>query len=189
MVLRPVLRIVQNLKQVVLLFQFLSHFFLIFAVRIQIPHIKLRSRAGIFTAITRFPSNFLLVGGFRQFWRSRHQIFPTNFNALILVERNPGLWHFVGVQWVTDKVFRVDKLIFGRLLRIEKIDGGLFHRQGNFPSYGFRELDTNERGELTRRLGIENVDGDRLRLLYHEGGFFARGVTEELLSRCKWRVR
>jgi hypothetical protein len=108
------------------------------------------------------------------------------FNALLLVDMNTSLWHYIGVQWVNDQVFKVDKLIFGRLLGIGAIDGGLFHQQGNFPSHGFAELTTNEATDIKRRYGLGDVDGDRVRLLHHQGGLFSRRGSEELINRCKW---
>jgi hypothetical protein len=108
------------------------------------------------------------------------------FNALLLVEASASLWYFVGVQWVNDRVFKVDKWIFGRVLGIGAIDGGLFHRQGNFPSHGFAELSTNESAEIKRRFGLDEVDGDRVRLMHHPMGLFARGGKEESINKCKW---
>jgi hypothetical protein len=107
------------------------------------------------------------------------------FNALAIVDRQPTMFHLIGVQWVSDKVFRVDKLVFGRLLGIGSIDGGLFHRQGNFPSHGFAELPSAD----IARLGIPelaDIDHDRVRLLYHKRNTFTRTSSEEAVTRCKW---
>jgi hypothetical protein len=46
------------------------------------------------------------------------------FNALSVVEKDKSMWNLMGVKWITDAVFKVDKLIFGRLLGITSIDGG-----------------------------------------------------------------
>jgi hypothetical protein len=108
------------------------------------------------------------------------------YNALALVEHNPMTFHLLGVQWVTDRIFKVDKLIFGRLLGIIAVDGGLFHRQGNFPSHGFAELATSEIEALRSTHDLGDVDQDRVRLLYHKFDGFAKGSTEDAVTRCKW---
>jgi hypothetical protein len=108
------------------------------------------------------------------------------YNALALVEHTPVMYGLVGVSWVTDRIFKVDKLIFGRLLGIMAIDGGLFHRQGNFPSHGFAELTSEEIAPLRATVDLADVDQDRVRLLYHKGSSFSKGSSEDAVTRCKW---
>jgi hypothetical protein len=108
------------------------------------------------------------------------------YNALALVEHSPAAFHLLGVQWVTDQIFKVDKRIFGRLLGIMAVDGGLFHRQGNFPAHGFAELTSSEIDSLRQRYDIRDVDQDTVRLLYHKGNSFTKGASEEAVTRCKW---
>jgi hypothetical protein len=108
------------------------------------------------------------------------------YNALALVDHNPALFNLIGVQWVTDRVFKVDKLIFGRLLGIVCIDGGLFHQQGNFPSHGFGEVPGPDIQRLRLSFDLSDVDQDRVRLLYHKGNGFAKSSNEDAVSRCRW---
>jgi hypothetical protein len=108
------------------------------------------------------------------------------YNALTLVDRNPLMYGLIGTQWVTDQIFKVDKLIFGRLLGINSVDGGLFHRQGNFPSHGFAELNIGELESLRATCDISDVDQDRVRLLFHKGGGFSRDSTEDAVTNCRW---
>jgi hypothetical protein len=108
------------------------------------------------------------------------------FNALLLVDSDPGLFRFIGVRWLTDRVLKVDKLIFGRLLGIMSVDGGLFHHQGNFRSHGFAELGGEELTALRPAYDLSDVDMDRVRLLCHEGNAFTKGCDEEAVSRCRW---
>jgi hypothetical protein len=142
------------------------------------------------------PTTYWLPGSFSfgdlvsKFFQRKNNVncrFPQKlFNALLMVKSDSTLWPLVGVQWVTDRVFKVDKLVFGRLLGVVSIDGALFHRQGNFPSHGFAELSTSEVTELKRRMGLDDVDSDRVRLMKHVAGLFARGVAEESIHKCKW---
>ena len=110
------------------------------------------------------------------------------YNALTLVEHKPELYHLLGVKWVTNRVFMVDKLIFGRLLGISTIDGGLFHRQGNFPSHNFAEVGMDEAAQLKTQFGLDCVDMDRVRLMYHRCGVFYKGSSEDSVTKCKWRT-
>jgi hypothetical protein len=109
------------------------------------------------------------------------------FNALLLVEANPPLFSLIGVKWLTDSTFLVDKYVFGRLLGILSFDGGLFHRQGNFPSHGFVEVTLSEVSQIKAE-GFDptGIDSDRYRVLRHSSGQFTKGVTEEFFTYCKW---
>lgn len=108
------------------------------------------------------------------------------YNGLLIVDNSPNMYNLIGVKWVTDKVIKVDKLIFGRLLGISSIDGGLFHKQGNFPSHGFAEVSVDETEKLRHEYDLSDVDLDRVRLMYHKLGMFVKGSDEEAVTKCKW---
>ena len=101
------------------------------------------------------------------------------FNALRIVQNDPKLYNLFGVKWVTKYIFLVDKLIFGRLLGLNSIDGGLFHSQGNFPSHGFIEVFDQIQTDIP-------VDHDRIRILKHKNGLFSQASPEEDITNCKW---
>jgi hypothetical protein len=102
------------------------------------------------------------------------------YNALRLVDNKPALFPLVGVRWVADSLFLVDKYVFGRLIGIASFDGGLFHRQGNFPSHGFLEIAPEESP------AIDGIDFDRFRLLMHPSGQFRKLCPDEFFNSCKW---
>ncbi|KAH0788391.1 hypothetical protein GPJ56_007693 [Histomonas meleagridis] len=109
------------------------------------------------------------------------------YNALVIVECNPSMWFLVGVRWITDTIFKVDKYIFGRLLGITSIDGGLFHCQGNFASHGFVELSYDEVRQMQEKsINLSDIDMDRLRLMKHKKGTFTKNSKEEEIAKCKW---
>lgn len=110
------------------------------------------------------------------------------YNALAIVDQDPKMYNLLGVKWITNDIFKVDKLIFGRVLGISSIDGGLFHRQGNFPSHGFREVSSTELAELKNKYGAElaDVDQERIRLLYHESKMFTKTSNEDSVTKCRW---
>jgi hypothetical protein len=108
------------------------------------------------------------------------------FNALRIVQCGAVSSQFVGVEWVTDRIIKVDKVAFPRLLGIKIADGSLFHKQGNFPSHGFVEvLPTDARFVLSHE-EMKDVDFERVRLVTHTAGQFMRGCGQEMDGRCKW---
>ena len=102
--------------------------------------------------------------------------------ALKIVEEHPDLYPAVGVTWVNETVIKVNKLVFARLLGIKTVDGGLFHRHGNFPSHGFVEL---KMGEVDDGSDLSDVDYDCVRLLRHSSGAFTRSSDEGLAHACE----
>ncbi|KAH0789112.1 hypothetical protein GPJ56_006967 [Histomonas meleagridis] len=107
------------------------------------------------------------------------------YNALQLVEKKPEFWPYVGVKWMGDTVFKVDKYVFGRLLGITAFDGGLFHSQGNFPSHGFQEITCEVATKWVSQDDLNGIDFDRIRLMTHRTGF-KKGVEESVINQLKW---
>ena len=108
------------------------------------------------------------------------------YNALRITDFDHFYYLFLGVEWVTDNILKVDKKQFARLLGIRTIDGSFFHQQGNFPSHGFVELDPKTAQAHLDPKVLEDVDYDNVRLLTHQEGIFVRGCTESVLESCKW---
>jgi hypothetical protein len=108
------------------------------------------------------------------------------YNALKIADERPFYVAFLGVEWISETVIKVDKRVFARLLGINVIDGSLFHQQGNFPSHGFVQISERvARGTLSEA-DLEGVDDDNVRLLTHQSGIFTRGCREDAIERCKW---
>ncbi|OHT02187.1 hypothetical protein TRFO_30811 [Tritrichomonas foetus] len=108
------------------------------------------------------------------------------YNALKISENDPFYAEYLGIEWITEKVLKVDKKKFARLLGIKTIDGSLFHQQGNFPSHGFFELGTNDALSYVSQSDLEDVDYENVRLLVHQAGVFVRGCTEDAIEGCRW---
>lgn len=108
------------------------------------------------------------------------------YNALKISTADSFFAEFVGVEWITDRVLKVNKVVFGRLLGIKTIDGSLFHQQGNFPSHGFVELNQQTALEYVTPDQLIGVDYDIVRLLVHQEGIFVKNCTEESILQCKW---
>ena len=77
------------------------------------------------------------------------------FNALKISEAFPEYQNYVGVEWLTAKIFKVNKFQFARLLAIGTIDGSLFHKQGNFTTHGFIQVSHQQ---LIQAIGIERAE-------------------------------
>jgi hypothetical protein len=110
-------------------------------------------------------------------------------NALKITDCDRNYFNLISVAWVADTVFKVDKVRFARLLGIKAIDGSLFHRQGNFPSHGFVEVDVAEAKQMISREELQGVDFDIVRLMKHESGTFTRGITPHWDNQCRWNGR
>lgn len=109
------------------------------------------------------------------------------YNALVLTYRLPEYLPFIGVEWLSVNVIKVQKTRFARLLGISSIDGSFFHQQGNFPAFGFIELKYNEVVQLFGQEFAANNDFDEVHLLTHEEGVFTQNCTEETLMTWKWQ--
>jgi hypothetical protein len=132
------------------------------------------------------PFGVLVVSFFRK-RNSMHCKFPFKLvNALLLTEKEPTFFPWVGIRWVTDTVLFVEKLIFAKLLGIRTIDGSFFHQQGNFPSHGFLELSFQEAQEIAFETGLGEVDSTNMRFLKHATGALTRKTTELDIHQLKW---
>jgi hypothetical protein len=92
----------------------------------------------------------------------------------------------VGVRWMNENVFRIDKKIFARLVGVKAIEGSLFHQQGNFPTHNFIEMQPRQAREIFTERKLVAVDFDTVKLMYHESGVFVRSAAPEKIEECKW---
>lgn len=108
------------------------------------------------------------------------------WNALRITTVFPQLTKLVGVCWVSDTVFKVYKHPFAKLLNISCIDGGLFHKQGNFTRHGFISMPEQVATKQLNPEQIDDVDYRDVLLLYHSQMMFTSSSTEMTISSCKW---
>jgi hypothetical protein len=107
------------------------------------------------------------------------------YNALRITRSDRFYFHYIGVEWLSQDVMKVDKHIFAQLLGIKSVDGSLFHQQGNFPSHGFVELGRVE-AMLQPFVELEGIDFDKMRLLVHQDHIFVKDASETNLLNCTW---
>ncbi|OHT14374.1 hypothetical protein TRFO_15304 [Tritrichomonas foetus] len=108
------------------------------------------------------------------------------FNALRLSTEFPNLTKYIGVEWITPTILKVDKVAFATLLKIKTVDGSLFHQQGNFPSHGFVELTEKEATQQLSAEQLLDVDYETVRLLRHPAGVFKKDCTGNDIDELKW---
>ncbi|KAH0793179.1 hypothetical protein GPJ56_002888 [Histomonas meleagridis] len=157
----------------------------------QDPDVKFNPHALGFIPHTYWPDKQFTFGElvtdfFQRKNNSNARFYHKLYNALKIIEDDPFYIEFVGIEWVNEKVLKVDKNIFARLLGIKTIDGSLFHQQGNFPSHGFVELGSKDCLQYVTESDLEGVDFDKVRLLVHQNGVFTKGCTESSIEQCKW---
>ena len=108
------------------------------------------------------------------------------WNALRITLTFPAMVKFVGVVWVTDTIIKVYKFAFAKLLNISAIDGGLFHKQGNFTRHGFVMLSDSEAKLKVPAEQLADVDFHDVLLITHSQHNFTISSTEATISQCKW---
>jgi hypothetical protein len=128
----------------------------------------------------------LVTDFFRKKSSSNSRFLHKLYNALKIYESDPFYAEFLGVEWLTDSVIKVEKAKFARLLGIKSVDGSLFHQQGNFPSHGFVEVSPAEARQLVPPDALVGVDFDDVRLVVHQSGEFRRGCGSDIEERCRW---
>lgn len=108
------------------------------------------------------------------------------WNALRITTAFPNLIKIVGVMWVSHNVIKVYKHVFARLLNINSIEGGLFHKQGNFTRHGFILITEPSARETLSPDVLMDVDFKDVVLITHKQDAFTISSTEDAISGCKW---
>ncbi|KAH0786637.1 hypothetical protein GPJ56_009464 [Histomonas meleagridis] len=70
--------------------------------------------------------------------------------------------------------------------RFDAIDGGLFHKQGNFTRHGFVILSDSEAKLKVPADQLADVDYHDVLLITHAQQNFTISSTEATISQCKW---
>lgn len=127
----------------------------------------------------------LVAGYFRRRCAEQCRFQHKLFNALRITDDDPFYYEFLGVQWVDDSAFKVDKRVFGRLVGLKSPDC-LFHQQGYFPANGFVALSERSARKRFRIEELEDIDFENVLLVVHQRNAFRRGSTEEELDDSCW---
>ena len=115
------------------------------------------------------------------------------FNALRITLKYPDAYEYVGAIWITNSIMKIDSQIFAHLLNIHAVQGGLFHKQGNFSRHGFQHILRSSSISLMKSPECSDVDDYQVRLYqdksvngYRDGYFrFTRDFEPACFGRTK----
>lgn len=93
------------------------------------------------------------------------------YNALCITSKYPEAYEHVGAIWITQTVMKINSQAFANLLGIHAVQGGLFHKQGNFSRHGFQNIP----GSSHCIPECEDVDDYNVRLFTDRLNRFVRG--------------
>jgi hypothetical protein len=96
------------------------------------------------------------------------------YNALCITKAFPTAYYFVGVAWISATVMKVHSHVFAQMLGIHAVQGGLFHKQGNFSRHGFRQVTKQVQSQENASLELADVDDYAVRLFTDEQNRFMR---------------
>jgi hypothetical protein len=93
------------------------------------------------------------------------------WNALALTTRDPQLYPFIGVKWVTPMVLKVNRDVFGRFLNVTRPAAALYNAQGSFMTHGFVEVSLKDVVNISDEDAFD-VEESIVRLFQHSTDWF-----------------
>lgn len=108
------------------------------------------------------------------------------WNCLRITSVYPSMTKIVGVIWVSETVIKVYKHQFAKFLNINCVDGGLFHKQGNFTRHGFTMVNEHTARQMLTEDVLSDVDFREVVLIAHKDSTFTMTSSERTISNCKW---
>jgi hypothetical protein len=102
------------------------------------------------------------------------------YNALCITLAFPEAYEFVGAIWISDTVMKINSQVFANLLGIHTVQGGLFHKQGNFSRHEFLPVFKIGSPDLAELPECAEVDDYNIRLYTDTLNRFVRGVELRL---------
>ena len=108
------------------------------------------------------------------------------YNALCITKAFPTAYALIGAAWIGPTVMKIHSQVFANLLGIHAVQGGLFHKQGNFSRHGFQQVMRTSPAALALHVDLRDVDDYSVRLFTDQHNRFSRDtefvVTEEMLN-------
>jgi hypothetical protein len=90
------------------------------------------------------------------------------YNALCITSKFPD------AVWISPNVTKIHAQPFAKMLGIHTVQGGLFHKQGNFSRYGFSHIFKHVTPEFALSPSCEDVDDYNVRLYTDKSNRFFR---------------
>jgi hypothetical protein len=107
------------------------------------------------------------------------------WNALALTNRDPLLYPTVGVKWVTERVLKVNRDVFGRFINVTRPAAALFNNQGSLLTHGFIEIARRDVHGIEEN-DAEDIDESIVRLFRHAADVFRIGAREDQVLGCRY---
>lgn len=87
-------------------------------------------------------------------------------------------------MWIGPTLMKINSQTFAALLGIHAIQGGLFHKQGNFSRHGFQQIQKSSPHAMQLNLDLRDVDDYNIRLFTDQFNRFSRDtefvITDQL---------
>ena len=96
------------------------------------------------------------------------------YNALCITKAFPDAYPYVGAIWIGQNIMKVHSQRFAELLGIHAVQGGLFHKQGNFSRHGFVQVHKQSTEALALNMNLWDVDDYNVRLFTDQQNRFSR---------------
>lgn len=109
------------------------------------------------------------------------RVFPIKlYHALLITKKFPDSYWYTGVMWVTETVMKVNAHVFANLLGIHAVQGGLFHKQGNFTRHQFTQIMIQNSPQFQAMPECADVDDFSVRLFTDPQNRFSRDTEYDL---------
>lgn len=155
-------------------------------------HIFLTHRHEIgFVPKSEWPPQLCTLWDLRQMYFTRRNGISRRFdfklyNALCITKAFPNAYPYVGIMWIGQNIMKVHSQTFAHLLGIHAVQGGLFHKQGNFSRHGFIQVHKQSPESLALNIDMRDVDDYNVRLFTDQENRFSRDkefvITEEMVG-------
>jgi hypothetical protein len=96
------------------------------------------------------------------------------YNALCITKMFPSAYYFIGAIWLSQMVMKIHSHTFAHLLGIHAVQGGLFHKQGNFSRHGFQQVPKASHAAARINVDLCDVDDYSVRLFTDQSNRFSR---------------
>ena len=85
-------------------------------------------------------------------------------NALKITREFSNSYNYIGVVQIERCLIKVNSMIFGSLLGIHAVQGGLFHKQGNFLRNGFQQVPKQMLNKSALEINVDDADDNEVRI-------------------------
>lgn len=132
-----------------------------------------------FVPKSEWPPQVLTLWDLRQMYFTRRNGVGRRFdfklyNALCITKMFPTAYSYIGAIWIGSNVMKIHSQTFAQLLGIHAVQGGLFHKQGNFSRHGFHQVMRQSPTAISLGIDLRDVDDYSVRLFTDQYNRFSR---------------